>query len=107
MFDSKVLIGLMMVFAPLSLVSFGGGPTILAPMQHQAVDVHHWLTNEQFIDLFAVSRASPGPGTLIAPLIGFKVYGWIGAIVACLALYIPSSLIVYAVGLLWGRFSQS
>ena len=37
------------VFAPLSLVSFGGGGSIIAPMQHQVVDARHWLTNEQFV----------------------------------------------------------
>ena len=60
------LLGLLLVFAPLSLLSFGGGQAIIADMQHQTVDIHHWMTGPQFVDLFALSRAAPGPSTLIA-----------------------------------------
>ena len=107
MADRGVLLALAGVCAPLSLVSFGGGPAIIAPLQHQVVDVHHWLSGRDFVDFFAISRAAPGPGTLIAALIGYKLAGWIGAITAALALYIPSSLIVYAVAQFWKRAEGS
>lgn len=96
MFDSR-LIGLILVFAPLSLLSFGGGQAIMADVKYQTVDVYGWLSDGQFTDLFAISRASPGPGTLIAALIGWQVDSLAGALVAVLAIYIPSSLVVYFV----------
>jgi chromate transporter len=102
-----VLIGLVQVFVPLSFLSIGGGGTILAEMAHQTVDVHHWLTRREFVDLFAITRAAPGPGILIVTLIGWKVAGWLGALVATLALFVPSSLLFCAVTLLWQRFSGS
>jgi chromate transporter len=37
--DSRTLVALVFVFAPLSLVSIGGGPAVFAEMQHQAVVV--------------------------------------------------------------------
>ena len=37
-----------LVFAPLSLVSFGGGQAIVADMQHQTVDVQHWMSGTEF-----------------------------------------------------------
>jgi chromate transporter len=58
--DSRLL-GLIIVFAPLSLFSFGGGQAVVGDIQYQTVVVHGWLTNEQFTDLYAVSRAAPGP----------------------------------------------
>ena len=67
MLDSR-LIGLILVFVPLSLLSFGGGQAIVADIQYQTVEVHKWLTNSEFVDMFAISRASPGPSTLIAAL---------------------------------------
>jgi chromate transporter len=70
--DSRWL-GIFLVFAPLSLFSFGGGQAVIAEMQHQVVDVQHWMTNQEFVDLFALSRAAPGPSTLIAALIGWHV----------------------------------
>jgi chromate transporter len=98
--DSRIL-GLIFVFAPLSLVSFGGGQAIIADMQHQTVDVQHWLTGNEFADLFALSRAAPGPSTLIAALIGWQVAGLLGAIVATLAIYVPSSIVVYGATRWW------
>ena len=95
------LLGLLLVFGPLSLVSFGGGQAIIADMQHQTVDVQHWLSDAEFADLFAISRAAPGPSTLISALIGWQVAGPAGAIVATLAIYIPSSLVEYAASRWW------
>jgi chromate transporter len=91
--DSRLL-GLILVFAPLSLVSFGGGQAIIADMQVQVVD-HGWMTAQQFADIFALSRAAPGPSTLIAALIGWQVAGFAGALVGTLAIYVPSSIIMY------------
>ena len=101
------LLALLLVFAPLSLVSLGGGPSIFAEMQRQAVDVYGWLTDAEFVELFAISRAAPGPGSLIAALIGWKAAGFIGALVAALGLYVPSSLLVCAVGVLGRRYAAS
>jgi len=101
------LLGLLIVFVPLSLLSFGGGQAIVADIQHQTVDVHGWLTNGQFVDMFAISRASPGPSTLVAALIGYQIAGFLGAFVACLAIYIPSSAVVYAASTWWQRHRVS
>jgi chromate transporter len=106
MLDSR-LIGLVIVFAPLSLLSFGGGQAIVADIQYQTVEVHKWLTNSEFVDMFAISRASPGPSTLIAALIGWQVDGLPGALVAVLAIYVPSSVVVYAAASWWQRSEAS
>jgi chromate transporter len=106
MFDSKLL-GLVIVFAPLSILSFGGGQAIVADIQHQTVAVHHWLTNQEFTDMYAVSRAAPGPSTLVAALIGWQVYGFWGALAATLAIYIPSSVVVYGAASWWHRHEGS
>ena len=91
------LIGLIFVFVPLSLLSIGGGSAIIAAIQHEAVVVRGWIDSREFINLFAIARAAPGPGTMLGTLLGWKVAGWAGAIVATLALYLPSSLLCYGV----------
>ena len=101
------LLALVTVFAPLSLVSIGGGPSIFAEMQRQGVSVHGWLTDAQFLELFALSRATPGPGSLIGALIGWQAAGFWGALVAALALYLPSSLLLCLVGSWWRRRGDS
>ena len=94
------LLELIAVFVPLSLVSIGGGPSILAGIAH-AVAARHWMSEREFIDLFAISRAAPGPGVLLATLVGWKLAGLLGAAVASLALFLPSSLLYDAVVRRW------
>jgi chromate transporter len=101
------LLGLFLVFAPLSLMSFGGGQAIIADMQHQTVDVQHWMSGRDFVDVFAISRAAPGPSTLIAALIGWKIAGLTGAAIAAVAIYLPSSLVVYAAVRWWHASKDS
>jgi chromate transporter len=100
----SLLISLVAVLAPLSLVSIGGGPSINAPLQHQTVEVLQWLTPQEFLDMFAISRVTPGPGAMLATLIGFKVAGLPGAIVATLALFVPSSLLCFVIARVWDHY---
>lgn len=105
--DWRTLLALVLVFGPLSLFSIGGGASLLAEIAHQSVDVHRWTTQREFADLFAISRAAPGPGTMLSALIGWKVAGWAGALAATVALYLPSSLLVFGAARLWGRWRGS
>src|SRR5258708_17348439 len=59
------------------------------------------MSERDFIDLFAIARAAPGPGVLLATLVGWKVAGIRGAIVASLALFVPSSIVYYAIARQW------
>lgn len=104
---NRSVLALLLVFCPLSILSIGGGQATIPEMQHQAVVVHGWMTNSQFADLFAISRAAPGPSSLIAALIGWQVYGFWGAVAATLGIFLPSSLLMYAVGAWWHRRQES
>src|SRR6266849_2442203 len=105
--DIRTLLTLALVFVPLSLLSIGGGASLLADMEYQSVTVQGWTTAREFADLFAISRAAPGPGTMLSALIGWKAAGWAGALMATIALYLPSSLLVYGTARLWGRWRGS
>lgn len=99
---------LLAVFAPLSLLTIGGGQSIIADVQQQTVSVHHWMSQDQFLDYFAISRASAGPGSLlIVTLIGWQVAGIGGAVVASLAIFLPSSILFYGFTVLWRRHAFS
>jgi chromate transporter len=97
---------LVLIFAPLSLVSFGGGQSVVAEINRQVIE-QHWLTQAQFVNLFAISRAAPGPGALLTTLIGWDVSGIPGAIVATIALFAPSSILAIAAFHFWSRFGKS
>jgi len=95
---------LAIIIVPLSLAAVGGASSIYAPLQHQTVDVQQWLTAREFLDLFALARVTPGPGSMITTLIGWKVAGLPGAITATLALFVPSCLVCFFVSRAWNRY---
>jgi len=102
-----VLIELTAQFLLLSMLSIGGANAILPEIHRRAVDVHHWMTDADFAQLFALSQAAPGPNVLIVSLIGWKVAGVVGGVVAMLAMSGPSSLLTYGVAHAWERFRDA
>jgi chromate transporter len=101
------LVELALYFGLLSLISVGGLPSVMPEMQRFVVDVKGWLTPSEFIQAFAVGQAAPGPNVLIASLIGWKVAGLAGALVALGAMCFPAAVVAWWVSGLWDRFKDS
>ena len=93
-------------FAVMSLFAVGGANSAIPEMHRVAVDVQRWMTDKQFADVFAISQLSPGPNVLIVTLIGYSVAGVLGALVATLAMCVPTALLAYAVSRLLRRSSH-
>ena len=84
--------------ALLSATAIGGGMIAVMPDVHRfVVETHHWVTSEQFASAFAMAQASPGPNFLFVSIIGWQIAGWLGAVLASVAVVAPPSLICYAV----------
>ncbi len=103
---TALLGALALIFAELSLLAFGGGNTILPEMQRQVVDVHGWMSAQEFGALFALAQAAPGPNMMIVPLIGWRLAGWAGVLVSSLAKFGPSSVVTGVVLGAWRRFKD-
>lgn len=103
---TRTLLDLARVFATLSLISIGGGSAAIAEMQRQVL-AHHWLTPREFLDLYAIARSAPGPGMQLVTLIGWRVAGLAGAVVASVAMFLPAGVLVYGAGSIWGRLPDS
>ncbi|SDP38972.1 chromate transporter [Rhodoferax sp. OV413] len=95
---------LLAVFVPLSFLTVGGGQSIVADIHRQAVGVHGWMSDAQFLDLFALSRITPGPGSLLVTLVGWQVAGVGGALAASAAIFLPSSVLVFGLAHVWSRY---
>lgn len=95
------------VFLSLSLVSLGGGNTILPEIHRAAVQQHGWMTNHQFAAIYAIAEAAPGPSSMIVSLVGLKAGGLIGALIAVAAVLGPSSLLMYVACRTWDRFRDA
>ncbi len=93
--------------AMLSFATIGGGVVMLAPdIQRYVVEVHHWISSEQFAAAYAIAQAAPGPNMLYVTLVGWQIAGWLGAIGATLAVTIPPGLLTYAIGRVSNRRSS-
>ena len=111
----KTYLALMSMFGSLSLLSIGGGNTVLPEMHLQAVNGQHWLTNSQFADIFSISQVAPGPSILIVTLVGYAaglgaagvIGGIIGGIIATVAMVIPAAILVYLITLSWQKAQKS
>jgi len=104
---TKTLTSLALIYGQLSLLAFGGGNSVVPEMQRQLVDVQHWMTAREFAALYALAQAAPGPNMLVCSLIGWRVAGLPGALVATLGICGPSGLLTYAVSSAWYRFREA
>lgn len=91
-------------FGTLSLIAIGGANALIPDMHRQLVEASGWMTSREFATLVALSQAAPGPNVLIVSLLGWKVAGLSGALVATAAMCIPSSLLAYGFTRVWDRF---
>jgi chromate transporter len=105
--EGSNLIHVLILFSSLSLLSIGGGNTVIPEMHRKAVDTYSWMSGNQFADLFAISQAAPGPSILLVTLVGYKAAGIVGAILATVAMILPAGILVYLVSRLWGRSANS
>ena len=85
-------------FLKIGLFGFGGGLAIFSLIQHE-VEVHGWMTQEEFVDILAVSQVTPGPiGINCATYVGYTATGSIwGSVLATTAIIIPSLVIMLAI----------
>ena len=96
-------------YTKIGLFGFGGGYAMLSLVQDEVVIKHGWITEQQFTDIVALSQVTPGPiGINSATYIGYTATGSIlGAIVATLAVSLPSFILVMLISMAFSRFRQN
>jgi chromate transporter len=101
------LLSLGLTFLKLGVVVFGSGYVLLAFLRDDLVNRLHWLTDQQLLDAVTAGQVTPGPVFATATFIGYLLRGWSGALVATVAIFLPSFFLAGAVGALAGRIRQS
>jgi chromate transporter len=71
-------------------LSFGGGFVIIPLMQGDAVHVHHWMSNAQFLNAVALGQITPGPVVATVAAVGYAAHGLLGGVLAALVAFSPS-----------------
>ncbi|HWJ76607.1 MAG TPA: chromate transporter [Niallia sp.] len=75
------------------LFGFGGGPSVIPLIRHEAVTKYKWLENDEFGEILAIANTLPGPiATKMAAYLGYRQKGVMGAIVSVLAHILPTCL---------------
>lgn len=99
-FDYELL-ALADLFSRTGALVFGGGHVVLPLLQAETVPA--FVTNDQFLAGYGFAQAMPGPLFTFATYLGASSAGIAGGIVATVAIYVPSFLLVWGIGPVWER----
>jgi chromate transporter len=104
--DAK-LFSLAALMMKIDVFAFGGGFASLPLMLHEIVTVKGWIDSKTFMDGIALGQITPGPIVITSTFVGYMSYGLSGAIVATIAIFMPSFLLVIAVTPIFDRLKNS
>ena len=90
-------LALFISFFKIGLFGFGGGLAILSLIQME-VEAHGWMSQQEFVDIVAVSQVTPGPiGINCATYVGYTAGGIWGSVLATFAIVLPSLIIMLSI----------
>ena len=91
----SMLLSLFLKLSVFSMIAFGGVNALLPELLNLAVNQEQWIDLQTFSDYFAIAQAAPGPNFMTVTLLGWHIYGMIGALVATFAIVWPSSILIF------------
>lgn len=91
----SMLLSLFLKLSVFSMIAFGGVNALLPELLNLAVNQEQWIDLQTFSDYFAIAQAAPGPNFMTVTLLGWHIYGIIGALVATFAIVWPSSIFIF------------
>ncbi len=106
--NKKVLINLFLSTLYLSAFTFGGGYVIVTLMKNKFVDECHWIEEDEMLDLVAIAQSAPGAIAVNgAIVVGYKLAGIIGVLVATAATVIPPFIIISVISAFYILFREN
>lgn len=89
------LIELFIVFFKLGAFTIGGGVAMLPLLQNILINEKKWFTEEEFLDIVAVTQSLPGVIAInMATYVGYKRKGFIGSLVSTIGVALPSFVLI-------------
>ena len=94
-------------FFKIGLFTIGGGYAMVPLIEEEVVNKKQWITQEEFIDLLAVSQSVPGVFAVnFSIFIGYKLKKFPGALALALGTILPSFLIILTIALFFHQFKE-
>ena len=91
-------------FSKIGLFTFGGGYAMIPIIQREVIDRRRWIGEQEFLDLLTLAQSAPGPISLnTAVFVGYKMYGYRGALTSLLGVVMPSFLILLLVAMFFSQ----
>jgi chromate transporter len=95
---------LFLSFTVLALQGFGG---VLAVAQRELVERKRWMTNEEFVEEWAVAQIMPGPNIInLSIMIGGRYFGFRGALAALAGMLAAPLVLMLLIALLYAQFAS-
>jgi len=98
---------LFLTFLKIGAVLFGSGYVLVTFLRADFVHRLGWLTEQQLLDAVAAGQVTPGPLLSTATFIGYVLGSWQGALLATVAVFLPSFVLVALSGPLIPRVRRS
>lgn len=100
-----IYVQLFVSFLQVGLFSVGGGYAAMPLIQNQVVELHPWLTLQEFTDLITIAEMTPGPIAInSATFVGIRIAGIPGALVATLGCIAPALVLVSLLAFVYNRY---
>lgn len=104
----EVLVKLFLSTLYLSAFTFGGGYVIVTLMKKKFVDDYHWIEENEMLDLVAIAQSAPGPIAVNgAIVVGYKLAGLTGTLVAIIGTIIPPFVIISLISAFYHAFRDN
>ena len=94
----NILLDLFLTFAKIGLFTFGGGYAMISMIENNCVKRKQWITHDEMMNVTVIAESTPGPIAInCATYVGYKVAGFIGAVVATVGIVLPSFCVIYVI----------
>lgn len=98
---------LALLMTKVDLFAYGGGFSSVPLMFNEVVHVRGWMDDLTFLDGIALGQVTPGPIVITATFIGYMQYGLMGGVIATIAIFLPSFLILAGIVPYYDRLRSS
>ena len=101
-------ITLFISFSKIGLFTFGGGYAMIAIIQNEVITRRRWIEEQEFLTLLTLAQSAPGPISLnTSVFVGYKMYGYAGALAALLGVVTPSFIIILIVAIFFSQIRHN
>lgn len=95
-------------FLKIGVFTFGGGYAMIPIIQAEVITRKGWIKEQEFLDLLTLAQSAPGPISLnTAVFVGYKMYGYRGALSSLLGVVLPSFTILLIVAIFFSQIREN